>query len=117
MTLSHIYTHDELLTLARKVEAAASDRDRDRLEVASSKLYGALLEHLGTERVDLLRLPPPQMRRLAPGQRRVLNELAELVSQAHAPGPCRCADRAADLAARLYLQAADEHRALAHLAS
>lgn len=117
MTLSHVYTHDDLLTLARKVETAAADRDSDRLESATRTLHEALIEHLGAERVDLDRLPPPQTRLLTGGQRRLLDELAEVAAQAHTPGPCRCAGRAADLEARLYLQAGDEHRALARLAS
>ena len=114
MTVSHVHTHDELLTLARKVEAAASDLDQDRLETASLKLYKALREHLDAERSDLVRLPPPETRLLTRGQQRVLDELAELAARAHTPGPCRCAARARKLAARLYLQAGDERRALAH---
>ncbi len=112
MTLT-AHTHDELLTLARKVQAAAADRDADRLEAASLKLYDALLAHLGAERPDLLRLPPPEIRMLSRGQRRVLDELAELAARSHMPGPCQCATRAADVLARLSLQASDERRALA----
>lgn len=116
MSVSHGYTHHDLLTLVHKVEAAAADGNSDRLDTATRTLLEALIQHLGVERADLDRLSPPQTRRLAGGQRRLLAELAELSSQAHTPGPCRCADRAADLEARLYLQAADEHRSLAHLA-
>jgi hypothetical protein len=115
MTLTAAHTHEELLTLARKVQAAAEDGDRDRLEGASLKLYDALLAHVGAERPDLRRLPPPELRVLARGQRRVLDELAELASRAHMIGACHCATRAADLVARLFLQAADERRALTHV--
>jgi hypothetical protein len=54
MTLTTAHTHEELLTLARKVQAAASDGDSDRLERASVKLYDALLAHVGAERPDLV---------------------------------------------------------------
>jgi hypothetical protein len=114
MTLTRAHTHEELLTLARKVQAAASDGDSDRLERASLKLYDALLAHVGAERPDLVRLPPPELRVLTCGQRRVLDELAELAARAHMSGPCHCATRAADLVARLSLQATAERRALAH---
>ena len=117
MSPTQIRSHDELLTLARKVEAAAADADRDRLEAASLRLYGALLDHVDNERPDLQRLPPTETRLLTRGQQRVLDEIAELAARSHTPGPCQCAARAADVLARLYLQAADERLALAHLRS
>ncbi len=109
------HTHAELMTLVRKVEAAAADGDSDRLEAASLKLYDALLAHIGAEHPDLVHLPPPDVRLLAKGQRRVLDDLAELAARAHMGGPCTCADRAAELVARLYLQASDERLALAQV--
>ncbi len=117
MPLTEAHTHDELLTLARKMEAAAADGDQSRLEAATVKLFDALREHIGAERPDLRRLPPPEARHLAEGQRRVLDELAALTAGGSSPGLCDCAARAADVVAGLYLQAADEYRALGHLAS
>ncbi len=114
MTLTTTRSHEELLTLARKLRAAAADGDPDRVEAASLKLHDALLAHLGAEQPDLRRLPPPELRVLAGGQRRLLDELAELAARAHMSGPCRCASRAADVLARLSLQATDERLALAH---
>lgn len=113
MTLTATRSHEELLTLARKLRAAAADGDPDRVEAASLKLYDALLAHLGTEQPELRRLPPPELRVLARGQRRLLDELAELAARAHMSGPCRCATRAAELNARLFLQATDERLAFA----
>ena len=119
MALTQPHTHDELLTLARKLEAAACDGDADRVESAALKLNEALVDHLDVERLELLRLPPAQTRLITRGQQRVLAELAELVALAlaHAPGRCRCAAGAADVLARLYLQAGDERHALAQVTS
>ena len=114
MTLTTTRSHEELLTLARKLRAAAADGDPDRVEAASLKLYDALLEHLGAEQPELRRLPPPELRVLTRGQRRLLVELAELAARAHMSGPCSCASHAADVLARLSLQATDERLALAH---
>ena len=114
MTLTTARSHEELLTLARKLRAAAADGDPDRVEAASLKLYDALLAHLDAEQPELRRLPPPELRVLARGQRRLLDELAELAARAHMTGPCHCASRAAGLNARLSLQATDERLALAH---
>ncbi len=112
-----VHTHEELLTLARKVQAAAADGDPDRLEAAGLKLYDALVAHIGAEHADLDRLPPPELRELTRGQHQVLDELAALAAGAHTGGPCRCAELAAELTARLFLQAGDERRALAQAAS
>ncbi len=114
MTLTTVRTHEELLTLARKLRAAAQDGDPDRVENASLKLYDALLAHLSAEQPDLGRLAPPELRVLTRGQQRLLDELAEVAARAHMHGPCRCAVRAEDVVARLFLQAADERRALGH---
>lgn len=114
MAQTAVHTHDELLTLARKLHAAATDGARDRVEAASLKLYDALVAHLGAEQPDLRRLPPPELRLLARGQRRLVDELAELAARAHMGGPCHCTTGAEELLARLSLQAADERLALVH---
>lgn len=114
MAQTAAHTHEELLTLARKLHAAATDRDPDRVEAASLELYDALVAHLGAEQADLHRLPPPELRLLARGQHRLLDELAELAARAHMGAPCRCATGTADVVARLSLQATDERLALAH---
>lgn len=115
MALNPSRSHEELLTLARKVEAAATDHDRGRVEASSLRLFEALVDHIGVERSEFLRIPPGESRLLARGQQRVINRLIDVALAAQSPGPCRCADGAAGLVAELAVQAADERLALAHL--
>jgi hypothetical protein len=113
MSLNLALTHEDLLTLARKTEAAARDGDRYRLETAALRLFEALIDHLGAERPALLQLPPGEARRLLRGQQRVIDMLVDLAIAAETPEPCRCDSLAEQLLAQLTLQADDEHRSLA----
>lgn len=106
--------HEALLTLARKVHAAAGDGDAVRLKLAARRLLDALGDHLRDESVDLARLVPAEARILARGQTRLLALADELVTDASRGCPSQpmvCANRAEDLLARLVLQAKDERMA------
>lgn len=107
-------SHDELLTLAHKTEAAARDHDRDRLEAEALRLFEALNDHVVAERPALLHVAPGDARLLEHGQQRIVDLVVELAaSAAEDRDGCRC-DRLADnLLAELTLQAGDERRHLA----
>lgn len=112
MNLNPPPSHEDLLTLARKTEAAARDRDPARLEAAALRLFEALVDHVGVERVGLLQLPPGEARLLLRGQQRVIDLLVDLAVAAESAGPCRCDVLAQQLLARLALQAEDERQSL-----
>lgn len=101
-------THEDLLTLARKVEAAAQDGDRDRLQTADLRLFEALVDHLGREMAALVQLPPAQARILRQGQQRIVDTVVDLAARAALSGDCDCESVAQDLMAELELQAHDE---------
>ena len=105
------YDHNQLLTLARKAEAAATDGDPERLENAALTLFEALINHVDLERSDLAQLAPAQRRLLVRGQQRMVDLLVDLAVEAQVPGPCRCHQLTRELSARLSLQAEDERRA------
>ena len=106
--------HEALLTLARKVQAAAEDGDIHRLEHAASYLLDELALHVLDERTALVALAPNEERMLARGQAHLVSDaaaLAEAISTGCAGQTEQCVDRAEDLVARLYLQAHDERLA------
>ncbi len=107
--------HEELLTLARKVAAAAEDGEGRRAEAAARRLLVALRDHVAAERVDLARLSPHDHRRLVRGQHQVLELLDDLARAASRPARrgARPAHLARQLVARLSLQAEDERISLA----
>jgi len=112
MTLCPPLDHEGLLTLARKLEGAVSDGDRDRLATAAQRLSEALVDHVGAERPALLQLPADESLLLLRGQQRVMDLVVDLTHAAENPGPCRCPDVARQLLAQLTLQAGDERRSL-----
>lgn len=105
--------HEALLTLARKVYAAAGDGDPKRLEQAAGLFLDALSTHVGDEAVAMTQLSPGDARILRRGHGRLLTIAAELTANG-ANGclgvPQRCASRAEELLALLVLQARDEQR-------
>jgi hypothetical protein len=105
-------THEQLLTLARKVQAAAHDNDPERLESSRLRLFEALTAHLDAEHDALSRLPEPQRDVVARGQRRLVDLLGTLAQPAQGQ-PLRTWSRVADeLLDSLGLQAGDERRSL-----
>jgi len=104
------FTHEELLTLARKVQAAARDHDVHRLARARLRLAGALTTHLEGEHETLARVPQPQRDVLARGQQRLMDLLSELATPIRTEPRRDHAHIADDLLHTLGLQAADEHR-------
>lgn len=107
--------HEALLTLARKVRAAAADGDPERLENAAMRFSVALDRHLKTEARSLMRLVPAEARMLRRGQDRICALAAELLVDASrgCPVPHRdCRSRTEQLVALLSLQARDERHAL-----
>lgn len=107
--------HEELLTLARKVRAAADDSDPERLTQAARRFSTALDRHLRDEALPLSRMLPADARLLKKGQGRICALAASLLEDASkgCPVPNRaCRARADELLALLSLQARDEHLAL-----
>jgi hypothetical protein len=102
--------HEELLTLARKVQAAAHDNDSRRLAYAHVRLARALTTHLEAEHAALARVPEPQREALARGQHRLVHLLSELAKPIRAEPRRNRSHIADDLLHALGLQAADERR-------
>ena len=112
--------HEALLTLARKVHAAALDDDPQHLEQAALHLYDALAAHVREEAVTMTALSPAQGRLVGRGQARLVAVAAELASEAAAgctQPPEQCRNRTEELLALLVLQARDERTSLHHPAA
>ena len=107
--------HERLLTLARKVHAAADDREAERLAYALHLFTVALDEHLGHELPLLSRLPPADATGLRRGQTRVAaaaRVLANAAAHGRTEAADRCSARAEEMLALLVLQSGDERRAV-----
>lgn len=107
--------HEALLTLARKVRAAATDSDPERLEEAARRFSVALDRHLQAEVGSLMRMVPAEARMLRRGQDRICALAAELLDDASGGCPVThrdCRSRTEELVALLSLQARDERHAL-----
>ncbi len=102
--------HEALLTLARKVESAAMDGDRDRVESAARRLLTALIDHTGAEWVALTLLSPEKAREFASRQHRLVDDLVELAADARDGDLRRCKGLARQLIADLTMLAEDERR-------
>lgn len=111
MTFDAPLDHEALLTLARKVEAAAHDADSERLETTMAHLFEALVAHVGAERSTLDRLAPSESVFLLQGQQRVVDLLLELAAATQVPSARHCAHLASQLYAHLSVQADDERLA------
>ncbi|MCU4186020.1 hypothetical protein K6U06_16745 [Acidiferrimicrobium sp. IK] len=106
--------HEALLTLARKVCAAAYDADPSRMASAAKHFSDAFGRHLLVETVALGRVTPREARILRKGQERICALASELAVSAgrHCQRPQHdCESRAQQLLALLTLQARDEHHA------
>lgn len=108
--------HERLLTLARRINAAAGDGDVERLRRAVTEFADALADHLQTERPRMASVTPAEERILRRGQARLWSSTSELLHDAR--GSCEgrrgaCASHAEELLAQLTMQAHDEARSLA----
>jgi hypothetical protein len=107
--------HEALLTVARKIPAAAEDGDVLRLEQAAELFLDALTTHVGDEAGAMIKLLPAEARILRRGQVRLLSLATELIRDAAAgcsESPRRCVNRTEEVLALLTLQARDERFAL-----
>lgn len=105
--------HEALLTLARKSQAAASDKDPQRVEAASLRLLEAFFVHIRAEQPALLQLAPGDARMVLRGQQRIIDAVVDLIIAAGSDSPCDCARVSQDLIACLILQSEDEGHHLA----
>ena len=110
MTTTSPLCHEALLTLARKLEAAASDQDRDRVETAARRLLDALIDHIRAEQAAMAVLSPEASREIATGQHRLIDDLLELAVDVHDEDLWRCDGLSQQLIAELTVQAEDERR-------
>jgi hypothetical protein len=104
--------HEELLTLARKVEAAASDGDRGHLESAAEQFLDELMDHLQAERVNLAELPSEDGTILVRRQQQLVDLAVELTAAAQRLEPRQCESLASQLVAMLSLTANDVRQSL-----
>lgn len=112
--------HQGLLTLARKVHAAATDGDPERLNTAACEFADALGAHLRNETFTRAHVAPSEERILRRGQARLWAVAHDLVAEAEGgcPRPHRyCTSRAEDLLTLMTLQAHEEHRVFSHHAA
>lgn len=114
MQMHQAHTHEELLTLANTVAAAASDADREQLTLTTTRLSDEMAAHIITELPALLRVSRPAKRlALAAGQKRILEMLREVLwcAEYSTPGACRCGDLVQELLLELTIQVQDEELA------
>lgn len=108
--------HEALLTMARRVRAAAQDRDWERFSAEARRFRAVLEAHIESEAHDLSRLPDPERHRLEVGQDELLGLAAGLVGlPGELPGTSLSVP-ASRLVASLAYQREQERRALANAA-
>lgn len=106
--------HEGLLTLARKVSAAAQDADPIRLEAATRRFEEGLVCHVRAEAASLVGVAPAEARIIRRGHVRLGAATEALLAEvgrgcAHSRAYCR--ERAEELVALLTLQVRDERKA------
>jgi iron-sulfur cluster repair protein YtfE (RIC family) len=101
-------SHDALLTLAHKTDAAAADGDHHRLEEVARRFLDALLEHIHSERQLLLRLPPHERQIFTQAQHQLVNLLLTVLTS-QGSEPCHCTDLTREVL-RVLAQEADDER-------
>lgn len=112
--------HQGLLTLARKMQAAATDCDCGHLDAAARDFADALGAHLRTETFIATEVTPGEERILRRGQVRLWTAASDLLAEADRGCPHSSTyrtSRAGELLALLQLQAHDEGRAHNHHAT
>jgi len=102
--------HRGLIAMARELGPVANKGDHTRLSDDASALLDAFVRHAEQERAQLLRRVPSTTARLIQhGQQRVVDRLVSLVLEADlAEAPCRCAERAEEVASLMELQIMSE---------
>lgn len=109
--------HQALLTLARKVQAAAADSDCGHLDAAAKDFTDALGAHLRAETFTTTKITVGEERILQRGQARLWAAASALLGEADRGCPHAeryCTSRAGELVALLQIQAHDERRAFNH---
>jgi hypothetical protein len=102
-------THTELIELARELPPLANKGDHPQLSDAASRLLEAFVRHAEDERFLVLRLPPFTARLVENGQQRIVDRLVSLVLEADlAEVPCRCSERAEEVASLIEMQIVSE---------
>ncbi|MGH9080645.1 MAG: hypothetical protein ACRDYE_11345 [Acidimicrobiales bacterium] len=107
--------HEALLTLVRKIQAAADDGDAPRLEQTAELLLDVLTTHIGDEAGAMTKLSPSEARILRRGKLRLLaqaNQLIRAAADGCSESSGRCVDLTEEMLALLTLQARDERFAL-----
>ena len=102
--------HRQLIDMAHDLGPVANKGDHIRLSDDASALLDAFVRHAERERAPLLRRVPSITARLIEhGQQRVVDRLVSLVLEADlAEVPCRCAERAEEVASLMELQIMSE---------
>lgn len=105
--------HEGVLTLARKVQAAAQDADADRLADATGRFAEGLACHVLAETPAFVALAPPEARIIEPGSARLVALTEALLDDAERGGTQvspTSAQRADEIVALLTLQIDDERK-------
>lgn len=107
------HSHQELLTRANKVRAAAMDRDIDRFRREVDLLLGAFREHVEAQGAGLVALPMAVATTIGRGQKRLLKRLVALSSAATEDEvSTECVDLGVELTTLMTIQTEAERRAL-----
>ncbi len=111
------HEHQELLTRANKVRAAATDGDAERLHREAEALLAGFREHADAVAASIGALPGTAAKALGQGQRLVLARLLALAAAArNGELDTRCSALGRDLATHLTLHFESERRAIGHRA-
>lgn len=110
-------THDDLLALARVLQAAAIADDAAQLAVAVSSLQAGLRRHLASEQADRDHLPPALRAVVLGGQDRLLRIVDTISGHAELDHECACVRLGAELVVALQRQAALEAATQVHPAA
>jgi hypothetical protein len=105
-------SHDDLLRLARAIQAAGIVDDLHELSRLAHHLRRALRRHIASERVSQQALPAPLRSVVFDGQDRLLRLAESIGHDADGDRECACVRRGAELVVALRRQATLEARAL-----
>lgn len=111
-TADGCYSHDELLSLARSVQAATVGEDVSALIDTVRRLHEGLRCHVASEREGQDHLPAALRAVVFGGQDRLLRLVEQIALDLDADGGCACVRYGAELVVALRRQAALEAAAL-----